>query len=646
MEWDIMAECMAGVIVFIIFIYSKNGTFLNSSKNKIFQVCLFVTFLSILLNIVSAVFIYFVLNWPGLLFITNFITLLYFAVTPFMGAAYFLYIVAILNEDYLNNKYQIKKIIFTSLIPYFIYFILVLLNPWMKFFFYFDETLHYTKGNLSNVTYIIFFIYCIMSLFFILCNSKQIAPKVKSILASFPWISFLVIVLQTLFPRYVLTGSSACIALLIIYLYFQNKRLSMDYLTGILNRQEFVKMLRRKSVQNEPFSLFVISVRGFKFFNDKFGQNQGDILLKNLCDFLQSIGKRDMLYRYAGDQFALFVKPELEKQVQTLLLERLALPWKLDQSEYIVKCAVALVRYPDNAKTENDLLNCIEFTLAEAKEQRKTACVLCSEESLKQVKRKNEVIELLKDALEQETFEVYFQPIYHVKKEKFLISEALLRLNQTKIGAIYPDEFIPLAEQTGLIIEMTYFVLKKVCFFIRKLMDEKIPIEGVSVNFSVIQFMQEDLANKVIQIIEAYQIPFSKIKFEITESVLSSNFEQVKSFMKVMDQKGCLFGMDDFGTGYSNFSSVLGLPFHVIKLDKSMVWASVKEERSACFLEAITKTFHQLGIAVLAEGVETKEQDQFIKNIKCDWIQGYFYAKPMPEKDIFEFFKNGEKNGF
>ena len=208
------------------------------------------------------------------------------------------------------------------------------------------------------------------------------------------------------------------------------------------------------------------------------------------------------------------------------------------------------------------------------------------------------------------------------------------------MGPLYPNEFIPIAEETGLIIEITYQILEKACEFINHLSKENIHIKSVHVNFSAYQFNESNLSNKVIEIIESHHIPLSKIKIEFTESTIAKNVEVVTHFANYVAQKGIRMGLDDFGTGYSNIATVIGIPFGTIKLDRSLILAAMDNEKSAGLVKNITRSFQDLGCSVVAEGVETKEQNQFVKDCQIDFVQGFYYAKPMPEKDVIEFLKH------
>jgi EAL domain-containing protein (putative c-di-GMP-specific phosphodiesterase class I) len=203
-------------------------------------------------------------------------------------------------------------------------------------------------------------------------------------------------------------------------------------------------------------------------------------------------------------------------------------------------------------------------------------------------------------------------------------------MNGSPLGALSPAEFIPIAEDTGLIIDITYLVLEKVCRFVRKLMDSNVDIVSVSVNFSSVQFAQENVTERVFQIIEKNGVPYSKIKIEITERALIDNYSVVSDFINAIHAKGVRFALDDFGTGYSNISTVLGFPINTVKLDKSLIWSSIENPKSEAVVRHMVAAFKEIGVDVLAEGVENEEHRDFVIDCGCDMIQGFLYSRPVP----------------
>ena len=287
-------------------------------------------------------------------------------------------------------------------------------------------------------------------------------------------------------------------------------------------------------------------------------------------------------------------------------------------------------------------MSAIEYAVYQAKTGKYGEVLYCDRSMLGKLERRKQIIQILKDQLAGGDVEMYYQPIYCVDSGKFMYAESLMRMNNTPIGPVYPSEFIPIAEETGLIIELTYLILDKVCKYINRLRAQGLPIEAIHVNFSAIQFSQPDLTAKVLDIIQRNGTPMSMVKLEFTESTLAENPQVVTDFAIEMKRHGIIMGLDDFGTGYSNIATVISIPFGTIKLDKSLVWASMDNQTSALAVKHLVETFKDLGMAVVAEGVETEEQRQLVIDFGVEQIQGYYYSKPLSQQGMEEFLRKNE----
>ena len=637
MSWNIAAECISTVMLCIIWNYSRQSHSLPTLKNKLFQVCFLTTFLAMTSNILSTICIQNTgviplwVNWP--------VTTIYFIATPLMGVIYFYYALSILYE----NQPRFPKRWLFLLLPAAVYLLMVISNPFTGCLFSLSLEARYEQGPLIITTYLVFYIYCLFTCVTVVALGKRVDPTIRNILACFPLIAALVVIIQQLFPEVILSGSAATCALLILYLYLQNKQISIDYLLGIPNHKEFLNSLQLqiKRHKDASFTILLVSLRNFKQVNDTYGQQNGDEFLKTVCNYLSNTVKPYQLYRYNGDEFAVLI-PESDKETVIRLVKaidgRFNQPWKSRDFRCMIGTVIAVTTYPKSADTIEDLINALEYTVSVAKDGKNDNICYCGPGMLDHVKRRFKVIDVLKDALAQGGFQVYYQPIWSVEKQCFTLAESLLRLPATPLGPLYPSEFIPIAEETGLIVDITYYVLDTVCRFVHDLLDSGITmLESVTVNFSGVQFSQHNPAEKVISIIESHGIPYRMIKIEITESVLAESRQELEEFIDLMHAKGVEVSLDDFGTGYCNLVSVLSMDVDVIKLDKSLLWAAQKDQKTAIMMKSLARSVHELGMRVVSEGVETDEQRAFAEECCCDWIQGYYYAKPMPGEDAKRF---------
>lgn len=642
MTWNLSAECVSLVIAFIVLSYSRMGTLTPSLKNRVFQGCLIVTIASIALNITSTLLIEeaTVESIP----LTWIITTLYFFATPLISTMYYLYTLAVVSEA----RPRSRALLLVGIVPYALYFFCVLTNLWTGGIFYLDANGGYHQGNIILITYVVFYFSCFACFALAISSRADIDPAITKILTFFPLLAVVVIVVQQITPQYILTGSAATCSLLIVYLYLQNKQISIDFLTRIPNRQEFAKMIALEQKRSASFSAVIVSINGFKFINDKFGHQNGDNFLREFASYLSVHAKTPWLYRYSGDQFVVLFENSQRSSVAEFLRAlqaRMDEPWKIEGYPYVLSASIGVVEYPEIASDSGTLISALESSVEGSKALGLNTPCYCTESMLEAIKRKRQVTDILRKALSQDGLTLHYQPIWSISQQKFITAEALCRLTSDELGAISPTEFIPIAEETGMIIEMTYDILDKACAFMEgiKHRHPETAFESVSVNFSATQFMQNDLTERMTAILASHDVDPSRIKIEITESVLVTNPDVVKRFIVDMQAKGVQFCLDDFGTDYSNLSMLLDLPFDVVKLDKSIVWMAVTQQnRSGAVLEHLSAAFVAMGSTVLAEGVETLEQSTFVGACGCDLIQGFFYAKPVCATEAEQIITQGE----
>lgn len=415
-----------------------------------------------------------------------------------------------------------------------------------------------------------------------------------------------------------------------------------DAVTQGDNWNKFVRdagLLLARSHKAE-YVLVVMDINHFKFINDRFGYQEGNQVLRHLSDTLRAaVRDRELSARYNGDHFAAL----LEFRDNGSLLERLELIWKqigsfhgtgVARYQLSLSSGIYQVEPQDSPNTAYDRAL---LALNTIKGRHGNSCAFYSEQMRSAALREQEIANEMHAALRNREFIVYLQPKFCLGDETLVGAEALLRWKHPGKGMIPPDEFIPLFERNGFIVEIDLYVLETICIKMRQWMDEGLNPLPVSVNISRVHLHDPNFVEHLNKILAKYSIPPRLIELELTESIFFENITAMLSMMEQLHQIGFVLSMDDFGSGYSSLNLLKAIPVDVLKIDKEFLGRSEDDGRSRRIISGVIAIARDLDMKVLSEGVETAEQAEFLKNAHCDYVQGYYFSKPLPVDRFEEF---------
>jgi EAL domain-containing protein (putative c-di-GMP-specific phosphodiesterase class I) len=283
-----------------------------------------------------------------------------------------------------------------------------------------------------------------------------------------------------------------------------------------------------------------------------------------------------------------------------------------------------------------DIMDVIEYSADMITSSQNDTVMHASDEILWKKRRENRIEQALQHAIRENGFGVHYQPIYSVEDKCYRSAEALVRLYDEELGFISPEEFIPIAEKNGMILDIGEYVFRSVCSMMSAERLWEKGIDYIEVNLSVVQCMQEKLHEKLLDIMNEYHVPAECINLEITETSAAVSKETLLQNMERLVEKNVTFSLDDYGTGYSNITNIIQYPFHIIKLDKSMVWSAMEDERAIQVLRHTVAMLKDLNMHIVAEGVENEKQAVVLADMGCDYFQGYYYSKPVPVADFLQ----------
>jgi len=444
-------------------------------------------------------------------------------------------------------------------------------------------------------------------------------------------------------------------------LYRQNEELRdavyLDKTTGMFNREYFVRNLiewvGRAEKENKTIAVANLDIDGFRKINDGIGIVVGDELIQMVGNTIKSCcdNKDIICSRFNGDQFYIAVYDPIGRKnigyIYEIIKEKLENPVKINGYELHVSVSVGVASYPEGGDSALEIINSAEIVMFRAKKQGK-GCIAYFEKSIVETFRKNIVLEdTLKRAQKNKEFILFYQPQYDGVTGKLRGLEALVRLPKKGGGMISPADFIPLAESTKMIVPIGEQVMEMA---ISAMANWKRLYHSpfiMCINVSAIQFKNEYFQSRIQGLISKYHLNPEDIEIELTESVLSEDFDGMIRKMMALKSFGIRISIDDFGTGYSSLSYLNKLPAETIKIDKTFVDHMLTEENDRIIISSILSLTKQLGYEVVAEGVESQEQMDSLVDMGCDVIQGYLLGKPMPDDSIEHLLKElSEKSGF
>ena len=384
-------------------------------------------------------------------------------------------------------------------------------------------------------------------------------------------------------------------------------------------------------------AIIILDVDDFIFFNNFFGYHMGDMLIQQIFEFLRSAVRKEQIFQHDGGKFVVLIKNRTKQYANNItkqIFQRFASPFIIEGKPYSCTVSIGLVYYPEHAQTVEQMISTLDFALYDAKSSGKNRIAVFNQSNVETIKRKYKIEWILKRAVLQNEFKIYYQPIYDVKTNRFTKSEALLRLFHKDIS-ISPAEFIPIAERIGLISEIGYFVIEQVFRDIGWIRQRNIPFESISINISIMQFFDPYFIPKLTELIQKYDIATNMIEFEILESVLITSFDQIRDVIDQITALGIQLSIDDFGTGFSSLSYALNLPIATLKLDKCI--SGQLNPQNRILIKHLVLMAHEMGIRVVAEGIEHAHQIPFLKSCGCDYVQGFLFSKPVPLSEAAAF---------
>jgi len=418
-----------------------------------------------------------------------------------------------------------------------------------------------------------------------------------------------------------------------------------DVLTGLPNRMLFMdridQAISRAQRENSKFALLFLDIDHFKVINDSMGHDAGDKLLNIVSQRLSEVlRKTDTIARLGGDEFTIIIEAlDREKYVSSVarnILRSLEKPVKIDGKGVHIGGSIGVALYPQDGQNFGTLLKNADTAMYRAKELGRQTFQFYEREMSQKAMQRLDLENQIRSALKNKEFVVYYQPKVNLQTGQCQGMEALVRWQHPQRGLIAPLEFIPLAEETGLIIELDEWVMATACDQFKAWKAADYPINNLSVNVSARHFREGDLLGYCKKILDTFKFSAGHIEIELTESALVDNYNNAKEVLDEIHDMGVHIALDDFGTGYASMSYLKEFPFDTVKLDRSFIYGLPDDRESSAIVKAMIQLADALNLNIVAEGIETDQQKSFLSDQGCAFGQGYLWSKPISAEDFEE----------
>ena len=632
--------CMASVATTLILIamcFLKQNY--KTKQNRIFNVMVIDSLLASCINLASLYTISFPHKFP--LWFNVVINHGYLIVFNAIAILFLLYVDSIAKLP----RYR-KPVRFVCAATFIFEVILISTSQFTHLVSYFDEDMNYVHGPYIRLLYIIAGALVVVSDVMFMYSSRRFSGYQVFAVNCFIVLIFSSVIFQVQKPAYVITNLACSLMLVFVYSAFENPAYYLYKDTRCFNRRAFLATIKRFRKKKEPYVVIAIKIINYDFMRHDLGQSRVESLISRVAEYLNECYKRKV-YNLNDDCFVLVLDADTDvKEEKTRLQMLFTEPFEIGERENTIKLPVSImlsvIPVDDPEIDEKEIETVVHAIQRDEKEEASAEDII---DVVKKLHRQELLATIIDNAIENDGFDVYYQPILDVSTGTYPSAEALIRLKDKELGFISPEEFIPIAGKNGRVIEIGDMVFSRVCDFIRRSRGQGLGVEYIEVNLSPVQCYHEELARKFLSELSRHDLDPSSVNLEITETA-ELETRKVKILQRNLDnmnEHGVTFSIDDFGSGFAAIDYLLRLPVSIVKIDKSILWQAMKDDSAMKVLKGTMRMLKEIGKHIVVEGVENEEMAQILRENGCDYMQGYLYSKPVPETDYVEFLKKNNK---
>ncbi len=624
---NIEVQCCGIAILLLLLIFYLRQKPLGLYSVKMFLITLGMTSFCVIMDIVSIAAIHNKEQLPG--FLLELICKTYIASLIWVGYLGLIYSCT----DFVKSKAELMKLNRSYTAAVLVGSVLIYVLP---IDYYLDGRIVYTYGPSCMATYFFALLFVVLTLYKV-AKGKEMNPKRRGAVIIWMIIWMIAAVVQFLNARLLLVGFASVLGMVILFFELENPEANLDRETGAYNAHALLTYMRQLYEEKTVFSLLLLAFTDLGRQNEN--ETQQSIELIEIVRYLNRLKDVKVFKTLERELVLIFNDEDRMQEVFLRLKERFDQPWDFagKNKEVYISPNYVLLQDSSMIRSAEEGVQMLGFFRAEGKKSRKHITILY-EKKIESLREREEAENLILSAIEEDRIEVFYQPIYATQSRTFTSAEALVRIRDKEGNIVPPGRFIPVAEQTGLISRIGDIVFEKVCAFIaNNRLRERYGIHYVEVNLSVKQCEKRKLAQNYIEVMEKYHVDPSCINLEITESApIQTRHIFLENVQKLIDY-GVTFSLDDFGSGESNLNYIVEMPVSIVKFDRGMSQAYFADSKAKFVMEAAMHMIHDMRLKIVSEGVETKEQMETIIGLGIDYIQGFYFSKPLPEEAFLEF---------
>lgn len=507
-----------------------------------------------------------------------------------------------------------------------------------------EGTMQIVFNSWYKLPYVLVVFSLLMYLVILIKNHRRISDKKQYVFWIIPFIMLISYYLQYRFKSIAILGFGYTISLLLLYLYSYNYTVRVDSLTRLPNADSLKRMLDYRIGTSQKMTVAVIALNDFKRVNYEYGYHNGHEFIKAVGRYLKEISPKKGIVRYGGDTFGIILDEVSEPEITSWceqVLERFEHTWKVGKLSHKLTVCITVVQYPDMADSSTEILELLDYLHTFITKDRKSQCIVCNDAFKEKMQRRIRISSILEEIIQDRKMYVKYQPILDVVENTYNRGEALLCLKDGLLGDISPNEFFPIAEENGYVIEIGYVLIDKVCQYIQSFVRAGIQPPIISVNFSRQQIMADDVEMKILDILQKYDLSPENIAIQLSEEVFCVQYDLARERIEQMAVHGFRFYLDGFGTGFLDISRLMELPFEIIKINKNMLKEAEDNDSIYLLVSAMVAVFEENGKTVLGDGIESEHLKELADMLFMDYLQGYYFSEPLTEEEARkEFMKS------